>query len=183
MNRVILSTGFILLFFLTGAQAQAVSDWQKYKDSTGRYTVLFPRGEVKQHVDTIKTDLGTVEYHTTFYFRGEDKGVSIYQVSWCDYPPGSIPGDSLDMVSEFFDATIETAAESVQGKVVYQDQQKVRGFPGRSWRINYNKGDAVLHSTAYLVMDRYYLLQSASSRAYSLSPEIEKFFRSFRLME
>lgn len=171
------------MFISMGAQAQSVSDWQKYKDSTGRFTILFPKGEVKQHVDTIETHLATVEYHTTFYHRGEEKGVSIYQISWCDYPEGSIPSDSLDMVSEFFDTTIETAAESVQGKVVYQENQKVSGFPGRSWRINYNKGDAVLHSTAYLVGERYYLLQSASPRSYSLSPEIEKFFRSFRLLK
>lgn len=183
MNKITLIISLLFGFWIPFIWGQASSDWQKYEDSSGRYSVLFPEGGVHQHLDTIETPLGRVVYNTAFYHRGEEEGVSIYKVSWCDYPSGSIPEDSVTMRDAFFDATIETAAESVQGELVYQSEEKLSSFSGRSWRINYNKGHAVLHSTAYLINNRYYLLQSASPRSYSLSPEIEKFFSSFRLIE
>jgi hypothetical protein len=134
-----------------------------------------------KQVDTISTKLGELAYHTVFFHREADKGVSLYKVSWCDYPAYTVHADSSDLVQAFFEATIESATEVVQGELIYKTPVRMDKFHGWKWRIHYNKGNAVLHSSACLVGNRYYLLQAASPRPYGLSPEIEQFLSSWRL--
>lgn len=171
---------FAIFISILSLPGQSIDHWQNYKDSMGNYSVLLPDAELQSQVDTLMTKLGEVHYHTVFFHREGDQGVSLYKVSWCDYPEETVHSDSLDLVNDFFEATIESAVEVVQGKLIYKEPIYMDGYPARKWRIHYNKGDAVLHSSACLVNNRYFLLQSAAPRAYGLSPEIERFLNSWR---
>lgn len=127
--------------------------------------------------------MGSIEYHTVLHHSEEEKGVSVYKMSYCDYPEETIHHDSSDLLQEFFAATVESSVESVDGELAYESSRQILGFPGMVWRINYNKGHAVLHSRACVVNNRYYLIQSAAPRAYALSPEMETFFNSLRWID
>ncbi len=177
--------GFIVLILCVicnAVQGQTIEQWQKYEDSLGRYSVLLPDTTLRSQVDTLMTDLGPLSYHTVFFHREEEKGVSLYKVSWCDYPEETVHADSAELLEDFFEATIESAVDVVQGELIYKQTAAMDKFTGWKWRIHYNKGDAVLHSSACLVGNRYFLLQSAAPRAYGLSPEIERFFSSWRYL-
>jgi hypothetical protein len=162
---------------------QDALSWQKYKDSVAGLSLLFPTSDLLFHTDTLSTAMGDIEYHTVLHHSEEEKGVSIYKVSYCDYPKETIHHDSVELLQEFFKATVESSVESVDGELVYESSMQILGAPGMVWRINYNKGKAVLHSRAFVIDNRYYLIQSAAPRAYALSPEMETFFNSLRMIE
>lgn len=177
-----------LLFFfsllavsLTGLNGQ-VPEWQMYKDSSANFSILFPKGKIMERTDTVNAPVGELRYNTYLFNNESEKGISVFMLSMVDYPPESIHHDSTDLLTAFFQNTVEAAAESVFGEIVYQESATVRGYPGMIWRIHYNEGEAVIQTRAFVVNNTYYSLQIVAARAYGLSPEAEKFFDSFRFL-
>ncbi|NUO02208.1 MAG: hypothetical protein HUU01_16500 [Saprospiraceae bacterium] len=178
---------FLLLaataLFTNPAWAQSLASWVPVNSYDGRFQVLSP-GLMPEKTDSIKTPLGTLAYRVHFY-QPEDKTADnlLYMISWCDYPEGSFHPDSIDLLDEFFHATMESAAFSVKGTVVYSDAWEMDGHRGRIWRIDYLDGNAIIKTRAFVAGDRYYALQTVSRKERHLNPSGEKFFDSFRLIE
>jgi len=163
--------------------SQTFSSWVPTNSYDGRFQLLSP-GLMLEKTDSIETPLGKLAYRVHF-FQPEDKTADnlLYMVSWCDYPEGSLHADSTEMLEEFFDATMESAAFSVKGSVVYSDVYKMEEYPGRIWRIDYLDGNAIIKTRAFVVGSRYYALQTVSRKERHLNILGEKFFDSFRLIE
>lgn len=145
--------------------------------------VLAP-GPLTEKVDTIGTAIGPIVYHT-FFYRSEGEGPEnfVYMLSYCDYPEGSVHSDSTQLLNEFFQTTIEAAAASVDGEIIYVDEVFQQDYPGRFWRINYRDDQAVIRTKAYIVKNRYYAIQTIMHRERSLNPASDRFLDSFRLLE
>ena len=122
-------------------------------------------------------------YHT-FFLQTNDTAADnlFYMVSYCDYPPNMVFADSVGLSEEFFQTTIEAAAESVKGAVAYSSDISLGKHPGKTWRIDYLEGKAVIKNRAYLVGNRYYQLQTISWKEKSLNSDGTRFFDSFRLL-
>lgn len=165
------------------ALSQTFSSWIPTNSYDGRFQLLSP-GLMIEKTDSIETPLGKLAYRVHFH-QPEDKKADnlLYMVSWCDYPEGSINADSTEMLEEFFNATMESAAFSVKGSVVYSDAYKMEDYPGRIWRIDYLDGNAIIKTRAFVVGSRYYALQTVSRKERHLNILGEKFFDSFRLIE
>ncbi len=177
---------FFFIFSITSsgiALTQTFSSWVPTNSYDGRFQVLSP-GLMIEKTDSIETPLGKLAYWVHFY-QPEDKTADnlLYMISWCDYPEGSIHADSVEMLEEFFNATMESAAFSVKGSVVYSDAYKMEEYPGRIWRIDYLDGNAIIKTRAFVVGSRYYALQTVSRKERHLNILGEKFFDSFRLIE
>lgn len=177
---------FFFVFLTTSfgmAWSQTFSSWIPTNSYDGRFQVLSP-GLMLEKTDSIETPLGELAYRVHF-FQPEDKTADnlLYMISWCDYPEGSIHADSTEMLEEFFNATMESAAFSVKGNVVYSDAYKMEEYPGRIWRIDYLDGNAIIKTRAFVVGSRYYALQTVSRKEQHLNILGEKFFDSFRLIE
>ncbi|MDZ4705179.1 MAG: hypothetical protein SH848_14705 [Saprospiraceae bacterium] len=177
---------FFFIFSITSsgiALTQTFSSWVPTNSYDGRFQVLSP-GLMIEKTDSIETPLGKLAYRVHFY-QPEDKTADnlLYMISWCDYPEGSIHADSVEMLEEFFNATMESAAFSVKGSVVYSDAYKMEEYPGRIWRIDYLDGNAIIKTRAFVVGSRYYALQTVSRKERHLNILGEKFFDSFRLIE
>ncbi len=190
--------GFICLSFFQLAQANdtipesaleqfqltpTTGGWQELVSYEGRFRLLVP-GPVVLKIDSINTDIGKLAYHT-FLYQPEDQKADnlLYLVSYCDYPEYSVHSDSVEMVAEFFDATIEAAVSSVEGVLRYDDDLSIKNFPGRIWRIDYLDGKAVIKNRAFLVNDRFYSLRTIALKEKSLNPTSDQFFDSFHLLE
>jgi len=156
--------------------------WIEFNSYDGRFQVLAP-GLMLEKTDSIETPLGKLAYRVSF-FQPEDKTAEnlLYMVSWCDYPDGGIHSDSTELLKDFFEATMESAAFSVKGEVVYSDEFSLAGFPGKIWRIDYLDGAAIIKTRAFVSHNRYYALQTVSLKERHLNPAGEKFFDSFRLI-
>lgn len=178
----------IISFFVLGvycpcvAWSQTFSAWIPTNSYDGRFQILSP-GLMIEKTDSIETPLGKLAYRVHFY-QPEDKKADnlLYMVSWCDYPDGSLPADSTALIEAFFDATMESAAFSVKGTVVYSDAFKMEDYPGRIWRIDYLDGNAIIKTRAFVAGNRYYAIQTVSRKERHLNAFGEHFFDSFRLI-
>ena len=170
---------------LAGAdvRAEPPGQWEEFVSYDGRFRIVTP-GPVKQKVDSIDTRLGRLAYHTFFHQpEGEGQENVLYMVSYWDYPPGTVHSDSLELLDEFFQATMEAATSSVRGELLYADDIRLERYPGKVWRINYLNGKAVIRTRAYVVGARFYTVQTIMLRERSLNRASDRFLDSFRLLE
>lgn len=200
-----LLTGLILTFFIgkvTGQdtlntfsfQTEILNDgWLEAVSYGGKFRVAFP-GEVKYKPDTFQTDIGKLNYHVFYHehFLGQGSGVEdkdkpgenlLFMLSIYEYPNYTIHSDSTEVHESYFKATIDGATQGVDGELIYTTDIQLNDFPGKMWRINYNNGDGVIRSRAFLIKKRLYLLSVVADRAFSMSSSNERFFESFEIFE
>ena len=178
MNRSLI---FLALCLTSWYQGQS-QDWQPFLSYEGRFRVMVP-GSMVEKVDSIDTDIGTLAYHN-FYYQEENDEESdnlLYMVSFVDYPEGSIHSDSTDLLEEFFEATIETSAFSVDGEVMYSGETYLDNYPGKVYRVDYLDGKAVIKTRAFLVENRFYSIQTITYRSRSLNTATDRFLNSLQL--
>ena len=174
----------LILLSLGAGRLAGQQQWEEFKSYEGRFRVLSP-GVFQQQVDSIETPVGELAYHI-FFYQPEAKDSAdnlIYMLSYCDYPDFSLDADSTELLNEFFEATIESAVESVHGELAYASDRPYFDYPGRIWRIDYLNGQAVIKTRALIVGNRYYALQAATLKGYSLNTASDRFMDSFRLLE
>jgi hypothetical protein len=166
---------FLLLHFLPSAK------WTEFKDFEGKFSVKIPCATMTPKVQTIKTPLGDLKYHSFYCTPTEDEAENkVYLISYVDYPEGVLHRDSLELRKSLFEETINSAVESVNGQLMYQDNVELKEVQGKFWRIDYNKGNAVMKSRAFIVANRFYVVQVATTKARSRNLEADKFLESFR---
>jgi hypothetical protein len=169
------STLFLLLLHLL-----PTGTWTKFKDFEGKFQCMIPCATMEHKTQLIKTQVGDMNYHSFYCTPHEgDAENKLFLISYVDYPEGVLPKDSLDLRQKMMDETIESAAKSVNGNLIYQDKIKLKGADGCFWRIDYNKGNAVMKSRAFFVENRFYVVQVATNKARSRNLEADKFLESF----
>ncbi len=155
-------------------------NWELFQSYEGKFEILAP-GEFEQKTKAITTAIGEVTYHTFIHKpEGDNPDNLAYMVSYCDYPEGSIHSDSTAIINDFFVATLESAQQSVQGALLYSNEIKHKDYPGRQWRIDYNEGNGVIKTKAFLVKNRYYSLQTIMLKRNSLNESTTRFMDSFK---
>ena len=175
---------FLCGLYLSASLCAQEAAWPETLSYEGRFRVRAP-ALLHEAVDTVETPVGTLVMHI-FYHQPDDAKTApnlFYQVLYVDYPPEALQADSTDLLAAFWETTIQEAAESVRGEVVYQADREWLGRPGKVWRIEYLDGQAVIRSRALVADNRFYLVQTISLREKALNPEAERFFESFRLLE
>ncbi|MBI5917556.1 MAG: hypothetical protein HY842_19480 [Bacteroidetes bacterium] len=171
------------LLFLFGSVLFFQNTWQEFSSGEGRFRISVP-GNFTEKTDTLKTEVGPLAYHTFFIQTSDETAENLfYMVSYCDYPPGVVFADSTGLAEEFFQNTMEAAAESVEGEILYSADIQLDKYPGKQWRIDYLDGKAVIKTKAYLVGSRFYSLQTIAWKDKSLNADATRFFDSFRLVE
>ena len=171
---------FLMLFFSLAFFWQA--QWQEFASIEGKFKVLAP-GDLIEKVDTSETSVGRLEYHIFYHQPSDEEADNLfYAVHYCQYPEGTLPADSTDLIADFLESTMESAAESVGGKILYStDIQLDNTHPGKLWRIDFNDGKAVVKSKAYIVNDRFYMVQTVSKQEKNINLDAEKFLDSFKV--
>jgi hypothetical protein len=175
-------------------QSTGVGDgWEEVVSFEGKFKITFA-GAVMHKSDTVLTDIGKLNYNV-FYNQLNQKAKSdqeaeaaaadnlLFMLSIYDYPTYSIHSDSIEVLKEFFDATIEGAAQGVNGELIYANDIKMDQYPGKLWRINYNNGEGVIRTKAYLIQKRLYLLSVVAEKTYGMNNVSDRFFDSFEILE
>jgi len=176
--KLFISTA-VLCFSLPGIS----QSWKQHHSYPGMFSILAPE-EMQTKTDTIKTALGGLVQHITFYHDKRPDGENnVYMVTWFDYPEGVMHHDSTELVQALFDETVEAAAFSVAGNVRWSSDIRYGPFPGRFWRVDYKDGRGVIKTKAWLVRNRYYAVQVVTRRDRALNYQADKFMDSFRLMD
>ena len=173
-------SSLILIGFLALSFTAAVGTWQEFQSYEGKFKILAPSGAMTEKVRKIETDLGELDYHQ-FINKPEEKNPEnvFYIVNYCDYPQGTFPQDSTELIEEFLNTTIEESAKSVDGKIAYQTDIQQFMHKGKVWRVQYNNDKAQVKNKCFLAGDRFYLLQVMTLKEHSLNPLVDKFLDSF----
>lgn len=163
-------------------QTSLIQDWESFVDPEGYFEGFMPDSSTTRST-TVATALGELEYVTVTSEATFDEGVVVrYIISYCDYPEGLFHPDSIELIEVFFDETIRGATESVEGELIYTSTPPNAKFPTRLWKISSQGFGQEFKNKAFLVGDRYYLLQvvypSSASVALNRSDE---FFDSFKV--
>ncbi len=176
------STKFIILSVLFLSFTLLPSVWKEFQSYEGKFKILIPSGAMTEKVNKMKTAVGELDYHQ-FIYKPEDKDPEnvFYLVNYCDYPKGTFPQDSTDLINEFLQATVDASAESVSGKVTYQADIQQSTHKGKVWRVQYNKDNAQVKNKCFIANDRFYLLQVMTLKLHSLNPSVDKFLNSFQI--
>jgi hypothetical protein len=155
--------------------------WKEFKSFEGKFRVLTPTGEMTEKISKIKTGLGEVAYHTLMH-RPEEKNPDcvFYVVNYCDYPQGTFPADSTELISEFLNETVTGSVKAVHGTLTYQSDIQMLMNKGKIWRVQYNGDRALIKSKCFLVGDRFYLVQAMMKKEKSMNPSADKFLDSFQ---
>ncbi|HFA49976.1 MAG TPA: hypothetical protein ENJ95_13290 [Bacteroidetes bacterium] len=173
---------FFLFLFFPVFSFFSQTEWQEYKDPDGRFKVLVP-GQMTEKVDSVETEIGLLAYHN-FIFQEEGEGTDslIYMAGYVDYPEGIIFADSVGLAAEFFQNTMEAAAGSMDGEIMYDADIQLDGHAGKLWRINFMDGQAVIKTKAFLVKNSYCFIQTISFKPWGASSSSERFLGSLKLL-
>jgi hypothetical protein len=191
LKNKIFSFALLLLASFALLSFDMLSQWKEIKSYNGRFSVLLPDGDFTEKVIPIPSAIGAMEQHT-FYFTPPklDAENRFYQVTYLDYPEGTFHPDSTELREIFYQTSMEGAAQSVQGKLMYSEDVNARSYltntdnqeiKGKIWRIDYNKGNSIMKSKAFLVGDRFYTISVAMIKARSRNLDAQKYLDSFKL--
>ncbi|MEL6924253.1 MAG: hypothetical protein AAFO94_09410 [Bacteroidota bacterium] len=173
---------FSIVFISCISLAFTQNDWQIFSNPSGNFKVEVP-GTMQENVQEIQTAIGPLTYHTFIHQSTQDSADNVlYLLSYCDYPEGGMHSDSTALLKDFFETTISTATESVDGVLAYSTEDQLGDYPGRLWRIHYNGGAATIKTKAFLVGPRFYSVQTVTYRERSLNKSSERYLNSFRLL-
>ena len=169
------------LFVLLSTLLITASNWREFKTYGGKFRVLVPTGEMTEKVTKIKTALGQIDYHT-FMHRSEEKNPDcvFYVVNYCDYPKGTFPADSTELINDFMTETVNESVRVTGGNLTYQSDIQILTHKGKIWRVQYNGDRALIKSKCFLVDDRFYLIQTMMLKDKSMNPSADKFLDSFQ---
>lgn len=160
----------------------SIAGWKEFSSFEGKFRVLTPTGEMTEKVSKMKTDMGELDYHQFIYKPSASDAENVfYLVNYCEYPKGTFPSDSTDLINEFLTATVEESATSVKGKISYQADIQQASFKGKVWRVQYNNDNVQVKNKCFIARDRFYLVQVMTLKKHSLNPSVDKFLDSFQM--
>ena len=168
---------FLSIVFMLGQDT-----WILNTSKDGHFQILSP-GEMKEHIITSNPSIGEIKYHTFTYQDFDSTGYStIYMVSYYDYPVDFELQDSFELKKALLDVTIEEATTSVNGTIVYEQDDYSYSYYGKFWRINYKNDDAFIKTKSFFYYNRYYSIQVVGSVKHTDGISERKFFNSFQLI-
>jgi hypothetical protein len=170
----------IALLFLSTFSTIFAPKWTLFKDFDGKFQVEIPCSSMEQKTQTMETAIGKLEYHSFYCTPKEDNAENkVFLVSYVDYPATMLHQDSTELRQLLLQETIESSVQNVNGTLRYKDDIKNKGISGVFWRVDYNAGKAVMKTKAFIVKNRLYLVQVATTQSRSRNLEADKYLSSF----
>jgi len=175
--KFLLLFSFFLLLEINLTFAQ--EDWIKFKvDENLAFTVDVP-GNMEKTSKSLKTAVGELDV-LTYAYQGEEEDANyLYLINMVQYPEGSFPSDSTELIADYLTNAIESSVEKVNGELLYSTP--IENKFGKLFRIKYNGGDAIIKGKVYIRKDVFVSLQVFTVERKSLNDEMDIFLDSFRM--
>jgi hypothetical protein len=170
---------FLILFHV---KAQTAT-WKEQVNLEGKFRINAP-GDLVEKVSNMKTAIGESAYHAFVFKPTEQKPENVfYIVNYVDYPQGTFPADSTELITEFFKVTIENSVIGVKGKLLYESDILLGTHKGKIWRVSYNQATVFIKSKCFLVGNRFYMIQTMTMKDKSMNTAADSFLDSFQVIE
>jgi hypothetical protein len=159
--------------------SSAQQEWRSFTPKGERFEILVP-GEMKSGEKKLLTEIGEIHPITWIYEGKSDENNNLYMISYVDYPESMFHEDSLALIKEFLEVSMETHIEDLKGDLVYKSDAPYGLFPGIIYRASYNSNKHVVKSRMILIGNRFYALQVYTTSEKSLNNDMNRFLESFR---
>lgn len=157
------------LVLLAGGFRQA--DWLKFKSTEENFTISLPR-EPKQEWTRVRGPLGNGHH----IYKIENNDIT-YTVSNSVFEKAVTEPKDIKRTLDFARDLLLTLST---GKLLSHEDLSLDGFSGRQVRVE--KGKRVWTLRAYVVKERMYQLMTTELKGKEQTPEVAKFFESFKLL-
>ncbi len=174
----------LLLFFclLHPFISVAQDDWMTFDSEIGNFSILVP-DSMTQTTKDLDLAIGKLKYQI-YHYQGPDTSENwLYQVSYVDYPAGTVHSDSIEFLEMLFDENVKSSTKSVYGKLAYQTDDNYQNYPGQIFKVHFADNQAAIKTRLYMVENRFYTISVTGPRGLSLNPKVEQFLNSFNLLE
>jgi hypothetical protein len=176
MLKKICSVSIITLICsgLAFAIQQAV-EWSKLDSTDGRFSAVMP-SQPKTGVSDVDSSVGTLKLYTF----SASNNIGQFMLSYADYPNEATVAEQEAVL----DGVISGVLKGLKAELVSQTKVTLKGYPGREMRATRMvEGSQMVFSwKVFLVGRRLYQLGVGTSKADAESPDIQKFFTSFQLV-
>ena len=179
MYCVIMRIYFVCLFLPSVLNAQ--NGWKKFTPEDRTFEVLVP-GDMETGEKHILSDLGETKVKTYLYKGDNDLPDIIYLINYFSYPEGTLHPDSLSLTDSLFQESIKQVQKSLGGDMIYMADQSEYALQSRIYKINYNAGKSTVKGKMYIEGQKFYSVQVFSSFEKSQYEEIDRFIKSFRIL-
>ena len=172
INSIALLTALCATFAFA---VQQPLEWVKVNSTEGRFTAVMPSAPEKG-VRDVDTAVGKLQLHTF----GSSNTTGQYMLSFADYPNEP----TVAQQEAVLDGVRGGVLKGLQAELVTETKITLKGYPGREMRaVKVTDGNEVVYSWKMLLVGRrLYQMGVATTRADSQSPDIQKFFTSFQLV-
>lgn len=154
--------------------------WVNFAPTGENFVIEVPHA-MKDGQKKILTDVGELK-PKTWICQGEKGDQNhLYLLSYVDYPSDTFHPDSIQLIKDFLQASLETHIHDLNGTLTYQSESPYITYPGILYRASYNANQHVVKSRVILVNDRFYALQVYTNSEQSLNEDMNRFLHSFRI--
>ena len=176
MNKLGVILSFATIFLLTTSVHGQT--WKIFHSEEGGFSILTP-GLMEEKSATVNTEIGEFDVHTLFLNPKDTLGNYLYLINYYDLPEGMVPDDSTALVNDFLTNTMDQSVTDVNGSLLYNTPVEIGIHTGLMWRASSDSG--TIKCRAYIINNRFYMLQVFSYPRKSLNKEIDRFLESFTL--
>jgi hypothetical protein len=166
---LVLSFAFLQLIHWTPP-----AHWTATASSEGGFSVSMP-GKATVGSKAITTPFGPVQMHFWSVERGRD---AAFLVAYSDYPEQFAFEKGADAL---LDISRDGTVSNLHGQLLKETRVTLNGYPGREIRVTVLDGKGVFRHRMFLAGHRLYQLGVATKPTEVESPEIDRFFNSFKL--
>ncbi|WP_235298293.1 hypothetical protein [Portibacter marinus] len=153
-------------------------EWKIFNSEEGEFSVMSP-GMMEKKRAFLTTEIGEIELNTLYYHQTDTSGNFLYLINFYELPEETIPPDSTDLAMEFLLNTMDQAVSDIGGDVQYNKEISLGKHPGLLWRSKSEK--QIVKSRAYVINNKFYMLQVFSIPRKSLNNDVDRFLESFTL--
>ena len=172
-----------LFFFLFIFQSiiYGQENWINFKaDAVLSFTIDVPT-EMEFETKEISTAIGKLSTQT-YSLKGSSEDPNyLYLINIVEYPIGTFPSDSLELMDEYIINSINSTVEKVDGELIYSSaiEGGQNGY-GRLYRIKHNNDQLVIKGKSYIKKDAFLNIQVFTTKDKSLNNEMNYFLDSFK---
>lgn len=160
-----------------------VSEWIRV-DAIDKSCTIYAPSKMGLKIDSLEVEIGKIYY--IHHIIRTDPLIDpnfLYQLSYTNYPPGVIPQDSIDIIRDMLEMTVNQSVMAQNGELLYSADKDYKDYPGKIWRTAYDNDQYGMKSLAYFAHDHLFMIHVAFLKENSTNKAVDHFLNSFKIIE
>ena len=158
-----------------------IVNWNTFIAEDSNFQILIPAPmEVKSKI--METEIGPITSYS-YYLNHKEKDANnyLYLVNHFEYPATLVHSDSMALVQDLLNESMEGLLEDNAATLSYQDNKFYKNYPGQFFRME--NEEAVIKVNLYIIKNHFYSLQVYMLKKNALNDDATRFLNSFQFID